>query len=199
MEATTTAVVTKDGQASELATTRRRHRTGKKRLRFGVPIAMPPGVRELWRVAPSEEQERAHRTCVQILSMWLGKARREEVAERLEIPPLRVWQLSQQALAGMLAGLLKQPRARAAREVTMGRASDEDPRVLKKKIAQLEQRLRDQEDLIQLLAELPKVLPPDTTTPTTSSPAAKRRPGPGARAREDGGGRVSGDAPPAAR
>jgi hypothetical protein len=37
--------------------------------------------------------------------MWLGKRDREAVAKELSIPTLRVWQLSQQALSGMLAGL----------------------------------------------------------------------------------------------
>lgn len=105
-------------------------RRGRKRLRFEAPSAMPPGVRELWGSAPSEAQQKAHRTCVEILSLWLGRKRREEVASALSIPPLRVWQLSQQALSGMLAGLLKQPRTRCRQEVSMG-SSEDDPRLLK--------------------------------------------------------------------
>lgn len=188
-----TMVEQMNGSAAEV--TQRRRRTGKKRLSFGVPIQMPPGVRELWRASPSEAQLKAHQTCVEILALWLGRKQREEVARTLAIPPLRVWQLSQQALSGMLAGLLKQPRSRRRKEVAMG-SSDEDPRALKKKIAQLEQQVKNQEDLIRLLAQLPK---PEGGPPgsTTSTSAAKSRPRKGA-LRERGGGNVSGDAPPAA-
>lgn len=171
---------------------RGRTRTGKKRLRFQAPLQMPPGVRELWRAAPSEEQAAAHQTCVEILSMWLGKKRKEEIAERLSIPPVRVWQLSQQALSGMLAGLLKQPRRRRWVEVAMAKSED-DPRALQKKIAQLEQRLRNQDDLIRLLAQLPKPVPPGATE--TSPPAAKMRRRKRARKANGSAGDVSGDAP----
>lgn len=185
--------------ASASATVRRR-RTGKKRLSFRVPQLMPPGVRELWQRAPMEEQMQAHRSCVQILSMWLGKARREEVAQTLEIPPLRVWQLSQQALAGMLAGLLKQPRSRRLKKEGAPMHDDDDPRVLRKKNAELERKLAERNELIQLLIHLPKPGdPPSPTTPSSASPAAaktrtKSKKGrPGAREREGQGGSASGD------
>lgn len=172
-----------------------RRRRFKKRLHFAVPHEMPSGVRELWRAAPMEAQQRAHQTCVEILAMWLGRKPREEVARTLSIPPLRVWQLSQQALCGMVAGLLKQPRPRRSAEVAMA-TSEEDPRALKKRIAQLEQQLKDRDDLIRLLAELPK---PRSEPPGSipSTPAAKTRRRRGAK-REGSGGRVPGDAPPPA-
>lgn len=70
-------------------------------------------------------------------------------------------------------GLLKQPRPRRSAEVAMA-TSDEDPRALKKRIAQLEQQLKDRDDLIRLLAKLPK---PRSEPPgsTPSIPAAKTR------------------------
>jgi len=173
-----------------------RRRRFKKRLHFAVPHEMPSGVRELWRAAPLEAQQRAHQTCVEILAMWLGRKPREEVARTLSIPPLRVWQLSQQALCGMVAGLLKQPRTRRSAEVAMA-TSEDDPRALKKKIAQLEQQLKDRDDLIRLLAELPKPRSEPPSGSTSSMPAAKTRPGKG-RGREGRGGSAPGDAPPAA-
>jgi hypothetical protein len=113
-------------------------------------------VRELWKSATAEEQTRAHQACVQILALWLGKRRREEVASELSIPGLRVWQMSQQALSGMLAGLLHQPRPRRNNpEATMDEKQD-DPRKLKKIIAEQERQLADKDCLIQLLTSIPK-------------------------------------------
>lgn len=152
---------------------KRRQRTGKKRLHFGVPEKQPPGVKELWSRAPLEAQQRAHQTCVQILAMWLGKRDREAVAKELAIPPLRVWQLSQQALSGMLAGLLKQPRARRGRPAADPIVSEDDPRLLKKKIETLEQEVRDRDELLRLLSQLPR----PTSGPPESTAAAKSRRG----------------------
>ena len=165
-----TAVVS-NGQAS---VTVPRRRTGKKRLVFGVPEKMPPGVKELWRASGSEARARAHRSCVEILAMWLGKKPREEVARSLGVPPLRVWQLSQQALSGMLAGLLKQPRTRSTGAEASGARGEDSPRVLQKKVAALEEANKKLEGLVELLKELPRPgsVPP---RPTQSDPAAKTR------------------------
>ena len=83
----------------ELNTTRSRR--GRKRTLFRTtpPPAWP--VRGLWESAPAQEKERAHETCMTILEYWLGKKSKAEVAAELEITPLRVWQLSQQALSGL--------------------------------------------------------------------------------------------------
>lgn len=151
---------------------KRRPRTGKKRLKFGPPQHFPRGVRELWTSATAAEQQAAHRSCTQILAMWLGKRQREEVARELVIPPLRVWQLSQQALAGMLAGLLHQPKARRSKETETMIAKDDDPRFLKKRIAELEKRLADTQGLIQLLAQVPKPKDSEPSVPVSRRPAA---------------------------
>ena len=90
----------------------RRKRRGRKSANFRVPKTMPISVRALWEQATEEEQKLAHQTCATILEYWLGRASKAEAMKRLELPALRVWQLSQQALSGMLAGLLKQPRTR---------------------------------------------------------------------------------------
>jgi hypothetical protein len=163
-------MTTGNGQIDATAAPRRRRRTGKKRVRFSVPTAMPPGVRELWRSASNEEQDKAHQTSVQILQLWLGKKNREEVAEHLSIPPLRVWQLSQQALSGMLAGLLKQPRSRRGRP-TLQPTSEDDPRLLKKRIVELEQTVRDRENLIRLVGQMPK---PRSGAPESTSATKPR-------------------------
>lgn len=128
-------------------------RRGRKRTRFGVPKKMPVPVRALWESASQEEQERAHRTCCAILENWLGRSSKQEVMERLHLPALRVWQLSQQALGGMLAGLLKQPRTRGG--ASMPKDPESDPKQLRKKIEQLERELELAQDVIKLLRELP--------------------------------------------
>jgi len=130
-----------------------RRRRGKKRLVFQPPRNGPSSVRALWEGASPEERTRAHATCVSILSMWLGRKSRAQVASELSVPPLRVWQLSQSALSGMLAGLLKQPRGRK-KGLNM-EPSEEDPRVLKKKIAELEEENRSLRDLVEVLRNLP--------------------------------------------
>ncbi len=131
----------------------RRKRRGRKRANFRVPKTMPISVRALWEQATEEEQKLAHQTCATILEYWLGRASKAEAMKRLELPALRVWQLSQQALSGMLAGLLKQPRTRGGKG--MSKDLVDDPRALKKKIAQLERELKLSQDLITLLRQLP--------------------------------------------
>lgn len=154
----------------------RRPRTGKKRLKFEPPQRFPRGVKELWQSATASEQEAAHRACVQILAMWLGKRTRAAVANELSIPSLRVWQLSQQALSGMLAGLLHQPRPRRRVEEIPMEEREESRSAMKRKIAELEKDLAVQRDLLQLIVSVPKPRsgPPDSTTPSVPpTPAAK--------------------------
>lgn len=164
------------GSTSSATGPRRRRRTGKKRLSFRPPQAMPRGVRELWQSATSEEQQSAHRSCVQILSLWLGKKTREDVAANLSLPPLRVWQLSQQALAGMLAGLLIQPKSRRARQEESRSCNPDDPRVLNKRIEDLSRKNAELEQLVRLIAQLPKPAggPPESSTSATGSTTKKR-------------------------
>jgi len=189
------------GAAAVLPNGKRRHRTGKKRLKFAPPQNFPRGVRELWASASVEEQSLAHRACAQILSMWLGKRQREEVARELEIPSLRVWQLSQQALAGMLAGLLHQPKARRATQETTMEPKEDDPRFLKKRIAELEKQLADQHVLVKLLASLPKPKANEPSEPVsrTSAPVTKTRTRRARPQAEAGGGRVPEQPAPATR
>lgn len=130
-----------------------RTRRGKKRLVFQPPRNSPSSVRGLWETASPEERSRAHTTCVSILAMWLGRKSRHQVATELSLPPLRVWQLSQAAVSGMLAGLLKQPRGHK-KGLNM-EPSEEDPRVLKAKIAELEEENDSLRRMVEVLRNLP--------------------------------------------
>ena len=148
-------------------------RRGKKRLVFQPPRTGPSSVRALWENASPEEKARAHTTCVAVLSMWLGRKSRSQVAAELSLPPLRVWQLSQAALAGMLAGLLKQPRGRGLGAST---PSEEDPRVLKKRIVALEQENETLRTLVEVLKALPSAR--ESSAPrqrTKKKPQEKKR------------------------
>jgi len=188
-----------NGTVGTMETAPRRRRTGKKRLNFGPPQHFPRGVRELWQSATAQEQTRAHTACTQILTLWLGKKRREEVAAELSIPSLRVWQLSQQALSGMLAGLLHQPRPRRRNPETTMENREEDPRTLKKRLAERDKQIADQQDLIRLLTSIPKPRSEGPPAAEAPAPATKTRAGRAARKREEGGGSASLDASAGAR
>jgi hypothetical protein len=131
-----------------------RRSTGRRRRNttFKMPkhVAMP--VRGLWESAGEEERQKAHQAGVAILEMWLGQASRKEVAQRLEVPVLRVWQLSQQALTGLVAGLLKQPRMRGVIEKPEW---EQSPWKLKAKIAKLEKEVDSLRSLVDLLRAFP--------------------------------------------
>jgi hypothetical protein len=112
-------------------------------------------VKALWDAASAEEREQAHRACTTFLELWLAKITKEEAMERLQLSPLRMWQLSQQALAGMVAGLLRQPKRRVPKgEVTMPNA-ESDVRALRKRNAELEKEVEDLKVIQALLRELP--------------------------------------------
>lgn len=126
-------------------------RRTRKRTRFKMPEPAVP-VRGLWQHATEEERERAHQTAMGILELWLGKTSKGELAKHLQVPPLRVWQLSQLALSGMVCGLLKQPRRRAPGAMTR---PEDDPKKLRKRIAELEDQLGRTERLAILFRDLP--------------------------------------------
>jgi hypothetical protein len=121
---------------------------------FQPPTRVAPAVRDLWGQASDEERTRAHKLCMSILEYWLGRTSKEDLAVSLGLPPVRVWQLSQQALSGMLAGLLRQPRRRV--KVVADPADPEiDPKPLRQRIAELETKLARTEDLVRVLKHLP--------------------------------------------
>lgn len=142
-----------DALAAE-STPKPRLRRYRKRIKVNAVARPPIPVRALWEMATEEERRRAHETCTSMLELWLGRATKAAILERLQIPPLRLWQLSQQALSGMAAGLLVQPKTRAKGQL-MVTTPDEDVKALKKRNAKLEQEVKDLELLVELLRELP--------------------------------------------
>ena len=135
---------------------KRRVRRGRKRTNFKKVPRMVYPVRALWDAASEEDRTRAHHTCVAILEMWLGKTSKAEIAERLELPPLRIWQLSQRALSGMLAALVHQPRTRLRKGAVMSEEKpEEEVKALRRRIVELEKRLKLSEELNELLRQLP--------------------------------------------
>jgi hypothetical protein len=163
---------------------RRRARTGRKRTRFLVPPRQPASVRALWQSATTEEQKTAHELCMAILEVWLGKASKTEVARRLEVPPLRIWQLSQMALSGMLAGLLRQPKTRRrGRPLPPPSSPEEDPRILRRRIVELERKLKTTEDLVRVLKDLPWAPKETPGTAQEASDGGRARAGRGSKGR----------------
>lgn len=136
-----------------LSSAKKSRRYRKRTLIKQVP-KMPWPVNALWEAASEEERLHAHKLSITMLEMWLGKISKQEASERLGLPPLRLWQMSQQALAGMTAGLLKQPKRRPR-----GRPSLENPQEssveLRRQLAKMEKDLQMHVGLVALLRELP--------------------------------------------
>ena len=148
-------------------------------MRRRMPTRMPPpavAVRGLWAQATEEERRRAFEAGTGILGWWLGVTPKGEVLERLQVKPLRLWQMSQMALSGMLAGLLKQPKKRE--KVPPGTPAAESREGLKKKIQRLERDLRSARELVGLLRTLPAWRKDGPKTDTPRDPGAGRRAAP---------------------
>ena len=133
---------------------RKRPYKGRVKRKFKMPNRPALAVRTLWETASPEEKEKAHQTAAVMLEYWTGRVRKEEAAQKLGIPPLRVWQLSQQALSGMAAGLVKQPKS-GKKKLRAALSPEEDPKALNKKIQGLEKDLDLMKELVKLLRELP--------------------------------------------
>jgi hypothetical protein len=153
----------------------KRTRRFKKRVRFQVPKPIVP-VKALWESASEEERARAHRTCALMIEYWLGQKTKSEMVATLGLPPLRVWQLSQSALSGMLAGLLKQPRTRmkGADGVT---STTSELSALRKENARLKKELERKTIVLELLKDLPlnRAATATTSDPGLSPKGEKRR------------------------
>lgn len=147
-----------------------RIRRSRKRTRFAVPQHPAKSVKALWLQASEKERDRAHRIGMLILETWLGKKSRLEAAKELDLPVLRFWQLSQQAVSGMLAGLLTQPRTRRTSSMPE-LAPEEDPRLLLKRITKLEKDLKTANDLIEVL----KLIPDRPQAPPEKEPGPPRK------------------------
>ena len=134
------------------ATTGRKDRRRRRRM-GAMPRPILP-MRALWEGASAEAQSKAHETAVWMLEYWLGRMSKAELAVQLGVTPLRVWQLSQQAIAGMVCGLVPQPRYRRGMSA-MAVDPDNDPKKLRKKVAALERELEVAQQLIDILKTLP--------------------------------------------
>lgn len=143
----------------------KRTRRYKKRVRFQPPKPAI-AVKALWEQASAEEREKAHRTCVLMLEHWLGHKSKSEMAAALGLPPLRVWQLSQSALSGMLAGLLKQPKMRKRGRPPS--AESDELAAARKEIA----ALRRENEALRTVNEILKDLPLNRVTKSATPPAA---------------------------
>lgn len=152
----------------------KRTRRGGKRIRFKHLPKPALAVKGLWANASEEERERAQRQGTAILELWLGRKSKEAVAQELSMPPVRVWQMSQMALSGMLAGLLKQPRSwsGAAPPDSESRA---DVASLRKELASARADLERERRLTNVLKQLVSVKGSASTTKETSKPGGKKR------------------------
>lgn len=177
-----TEVMVKENGAekgAETPATSTQEATPRQRPRRKPAFAMPQPawpVKGLWEAATAEERAGAHRMGTLLFEHWLGRLSRKELAEKIGQPPVRVWQMSQQALAGLVVGLLKQPsQPPKGTPLPARKPSEEDPRQLRKA---LEEALRQKgilEDLVKVLKEFPSapVGPPEAGTALTT----RRRPG----------------------
>ena len=154
---TGTAEAAKETSAETTAgTAPRKCRRGAGRRRTG--FAMPPvawPVKGLWEAASEEERAEAHRVGALLLEHWLGRLTRAELGQKIGQPPVRVWQLSQQALSGLVVGLLKQPPKPPAGTPLPPKRPEEDPKTLRLRAETAERRLGVLEDLVKILREMP--------------------------------------------
>jgi hypothetical protein len=127
-----------------------RRRGGKRKIAFAMPPMAVP-VRGLLMTAPWEEQEKAHKLATLVLETWLGKKTRAQAAAEIGVPVVRMKQISDAALSGMVAGLLKQPK-KMPKE---GMPPEDNPTLLKKRILDLEEERAILQELVDLLKNLP--------------------------------------------
>lgn len=124
----------------------------KRNVRLKMPAHPPIPIKALWEWASPDQKNQAQAMAIAIMEYWMGRSTKLEIAQKLGIPPLRVWQMSQQAISGMVAGLLTQPKVKS-RGVTMN--PEDDPKILRKRIAELERHVAMQDRLIAVLREMP--------------------------------------------
>jgi hypothetical protein len=128
-----------------------------------------------------------------ILEYWTARLSKQEAAAKLGLAPIRVWQLSQQAVVGMLAGLLTQPRDRGQGpgkcELDRERRSARE-RALEKRVAELEVELASSHRLIEVMRELPVVRAKRAAGGAVIEPRSKR----GRKPKGKNAGRASGGA-----
>ena len=122
-------------------------------MKAKLPKVLPSiPLRAMWEQAKAEDQNQAQKASMVIMEYWLGRLTKTEAAAKLEMKPIRVWQLSQQAILGMSTGLLTRPRFRKADYM---KADEQKIKELEKKIKKLEKVIETQKKLIEVLKTLP--------------------------------------------
>jgi hypothetical protein len=138
------------------AKAKRFKRPGKRKAGFRMDTPPWP-IRAIWELASTKERQDAYQLAVQILEHWLGRQTRKDLGDKLNLPPLRVWQLSQQALTGMVVALMAQPkRPPQGTPLPMAKLPDvEELKELRKEVRKLRDEKKVLEDLLVLLREMP--------------------------------------------
>jgi hypothetical protein len=139
-----------------LTASKRSKRAGKRKMGFRMDTPAFP-VRAIWELATETERQEAHKTGVLMLEHWLGRMTRRDLGTKLNLPPLRVWQMSQQALAGMVVGLMAQPKRppKGTPMATEKKIEKDELKTLRKRVADLEQDNRVLKELLDLLKDMP--------------------------------------------
>jgi hypothetical protein len=108
-------------------------------------------MRAYYELASEEEKRQSHTLAAMILEYWTGVKTKQEVAQALSVPPIRVWQMSQRAATGLVCALLTPPRGKRGPPMT----SSEDEQALRKEVERLRKENALQRELIEVLRELP--------------------------------------------
>ncbi len=176
LEAMITGMLRPEAEVPSPPKTTKSFLRGRKRSFRKLPRPVYP-VRALWDASSPEEKALAHRFSVGIIDWWVGRRTKDETAHRLGVTPLRLWQLSQRALSGMLAGLLHQPRLRGKVTVIPGKPKDEVTS-LRKEATELKKRLKAAENVASILQELRSVAeaPALTVEKRKATPQKKKAP-----------------------
>jgi len=124
----------------------------RRKRGFHLPKYPAAPVKSLWMAATPEEQQQAHKTAVLVLEHWMGRMSRQELAQKLQMPAVRAFQLSRMALSGMVAGLLKQPKPLPKGTPLL---PQENPKLLLKRVAELERQNSILTDILQVVRDLP--------------------------------------------
>lgn len=110
-------------------------------------------VRGLWEKATLEDKQRAQEFAKVIMEYWMGRLSRAQAITKVGMRPVRFWQLTQQAIAGMTAGLLTQPRFRKGE--FMGKNEQQEIKKLEAKVKDLELMVATQQKLIEVFKSIP--------------------------------------------
>lgn len=157
---------------------KRPKRAGKRKTGFRMDTPPWP-VRAIWELATESERQEAHQTGVLMLEHWLGRMTRKQLGEKLNQPALRVWQLSQQALAGMVVGLMAQPK-RPPKGSPMPnpskQAEKDELKALRKENHELKEDNRVLKELLEVLKDMPSQPSEPKALPGKKIKQSKTRP-----------------------